>query len=177
MFPYIKEIQVNDCYTYQDFRIEADASSQEGKVFKHIVLTGKNGSGKTTILDSVDYLFQKTQGHKTYSQLERTLRSRLNGANKTVVQNSAKELNELLRIDINSTESFDIDQIFSYWNENRQDFVYAYFKAGRKTEVKQVNTVTKETDFLNKLNHNNQNTENFTNQFKQYLVNKKVYEV
>lgn len=49
-FPYIKSLKINNCYTYRDLQINTEA--EEGK-FKHIILTGKNGSGKTTVLNSL----------------------------------------------------------------------------------------------------------------------------
>ena len=45
-FPYIKSLYVNDCYAYRDFNIEL----HDYKPFSHLILTGKNGSGKSTIL-------------------------------------------------------------------------------------------------------------------------------
>ncbi len=49
-FPYITAIHVNDCYAYQDFDIKLN----DDKPFSHLVLTGKNGSGKSTILRMID---------------------------------------------------------------------------------------------------------------------------
>ena len=57
MFPYIKQIKVNDCFTYQDFSVP----KEELKTMKHIVLTGKNGSGKTTILNRIAYILSLLQ--------------------------------------------------------------------------------------------------------------------
>ena len=53
--------------------------------------------------------------------------------------------------------------------------IYSYLKAKRNSQVISVNTVTKETDFTNQL-LGNDSTDNFIQQFKQYLVNKKVYQ-
>jgi predicted ATP-binding protein involved in virulence len=51
-FPYITSIYVNDCYTYQDFNIDLI----KHKPFSHLILTGKNGSGKSTILKNLHSL-------------------------------------------------------------------------------------------------------------------------
>lgn len=48
-FPYITALHVNDCYTYKDFDIQL----HDYKPFSHLILTGKNGSGKSTILRSI----------------------------------------------------------------------------------------------------------------------------
>ena len=57
MFPYIRQIKVNDCFTFQNFKILSTPPDR----FKHIIITGKNGSGKTTILDRVGFLLQQSE--------------------------------------------------------------------------------------------------------------------
>ncbi len=49
-FPYITSIYVNDCYAYQNFNIDL----VKHQPFSHLILTGKNGSGKSTILRMVN---------------------------------------------------------------------------------------------------------------------------
>ena len=56
-FSYIKQIKVNDCFTHQDFSVP----KEELKTLRHIVLTGKNGSGKTTILNRIAYILSLLQ--------------------------------------------------------------------------------------------------------------------
>lgn len=51
-FPYFTSLHANDCYTYQDFDIPIGVG--EGKGFRHLILTGKNDSGKTTILQGIN---------------------------------------------------------------------------------------------------------------------------
>jgi predicted ATP-binding protein involved in virulence len=51
-FPYITSIYVNDCYAYQNFNIDLI----KHQPFSHLILTGKNGSGKSTILKSLDFI-------------------------------------------------------------------------------------------------------------------------
>jgi ABC-type molybdenum transport system ATPase subunit/photorepair protein PhrA len=65
-FPYITSIHVNNCYAYQDFDI---VLNDHHKPFSHLVLTGKNGSGKSTILKGLhDFLYSTRRnplGHLT----------------------------------------------------------------------------------------------------------------
>ncbi len=49
-FPYLQELVINDAYAVKGLRVPVFEASQE---FKHLVLTGRNGSGKTTILKSI----------------------------------------------------------------------------------------------------------------------------
>lgn len=49
-FPYITSIFVNDCYAYQNFNIDL----VKHQPFSHLILTGKNGSGKSTILRDIN---------------------------------------------------------------------------------------------------------------------------
>ncbi len=51
-FPYLTSLHVNDCYAYQDFDIPIGEGVD--KPFRHLILTGKNGSGKTTVLRGID---------------------------------------------------------------------------------------------------------------------------
>ena len=46
--PYITRIEVFNHYKLPDFSV--DFASTNGKPFRHLILTGPNGSGKTTIL-------------------------------------------------------------------------------------------------------------------------------
>jgi len=49
-YPYIKHIFIKECYSHQNLRIPIFA---DGEKFKHLVITGKNGSGKTTVLNDL----------------------------------------------------------------------------------------------------------------------------
>ena len=54
IFPYITGIKVNDCYAAKNFFIPV---FEENEKFRHLILTGKNGSGKTTILKKLDEIW------------------------------------------------------------------------------------------------------------------------
>ena len=64
-FPYITGLHVNDCYTYKDF----DVKLHEYKPFSHLILTGKNGSGKTTILKELSTLIYGVRDRSLYSTI------------------------------------------------------------------------------------------------------------
>jgi predicted ATP-binding protein involved in virulence len=56
---YLKSIYVNNCYVSQHFEI--DFSPFNTTAFRHLILTGKNGSGKTTILKALNQTLRKAQ--------------------------------------------------------------------------------------------------------------------
>jgi predicted ATP-binding protein involved in virulence len=172
MFPYIKQIKVNDCYTYQDFKI----LDKESKNFKHIILTGKNGSGKTTILNRIYFLLNKfVKGEiiqKRVEDYKSVIKKQPKDTAVSVWENEIKKYSDVELTFFNS-ESFDHPKDFFY--KEKGNYITSFFKAHRKVQLSEVTTVTKETAFEKKLNSTG-NPDNFIAQFKQYLVNKKVYE-
>ncbi|MVM34932.1 AAA family ATPase [Spirosoma sp. HMF4905] len=178
-FPYIKSLYVNDCYAYKDFNIEL----HDYKPFSHLILTGKNGSGKSTILRIINNHISSWRGKTAFlngaidpiqqvAELKSSIKSRSSkqGMNDSTVRTWKTKLSELERI--LPTYVVPVDTI---WTQNKTQLIYSHLKAKRNSEVSPVSTVTKETDFTNEL-QNSDSTETFIKQFKQYLVNKKVYQ-
>lgn len=160
-FPYITHIHINSCYTYQNF----DISLNGDKPFSHLVLTGKNGSGKTTILNSLN------------AYLSVFANSKLKG-----IDMHKKYLKDLLdtyhihtQRDLWATQLKNINNInLNYKHfENYQQAIYSFFKADRHTKTEAVSGVKKDTELIESLRQDN-SSEFFSKQFKQYLVNKKV---
>lgn len=170
-FPYIKSLYVNDCYTYRDFNIVL----HDYQPFSHLILTGKNGSGKSTILRAINEHIKNWQNGIDANKQITILRASIQELSrpKNINQNPAsakdfiKKLQELEKINLNFTGSS------VKWYRNKSLIVYSYITANRKSKVDPVSTVAKEEDFTSKLTKNN-STEYFVSQFRQYLVNKKV---
>ena len=172
-FPYIKAIQVNDCYTYQNFTI----SDESENTFKHFILTGKNGSGKTTILNRIALL-------QTFLKRNEEIKIKINRLKHYLNSNFSlhlsdkkrykKELEFLEAIELSfSTETNE----YLYFKTNEGNYVSSYFRAHRKVELDKVESVTKESTFVEELSKKSeQKPDYFIQKFKQYLVNKKVYE-
>jgi len=117
-FPYITSIHVNDCYAYQDF----DIPLFDYKPFSHLILTGKNGSGKSTILRALhSYLLASRTGFLFTNEL-----------GKIIVDNG--------------------DYNVQYWRLHIDNLLYSYFPAKRTSEVAKVDAPSKQTEFTEKLN-------------------------
>lgn len=164
-FPYIKAIKINDCYTYKNLTIDTGITDSS---FKHVILTGRNGSGKTTILNRIVFWLNNMQNGANPLQMIREFKTMLNANSNN--EHVKKTLKNLTDVELDFT-TFD-DSIFN----NNSEYILAFFKAHRKVELAPVNTVTKESDFTDKLSNNRDINQNFAQSFKQYLVNKKVYE-
>lgn len=167
-FPYITSLRVNDCYAYKDF----DIVLNNQKPFSHLVLTGKNGSGKSTILRGINYiidnLFTEEDTEKKILRLTHLISVNTDSSG----EQFKRQLTELTRV----LPQFSRPTL-SYFNNNRSHFIYTFLRADRqsKSVVSPVSTVTKESDFIKKLQESDA-SQFFISQFKQYLVNKKVYQ-
>jgi predicted ATP-binding protein involved in virulence len=165
-FPYITKLQINDCYTYQGLTIDTGV---EGGSFKHIIITGKNGSGKTTILNRVAFVLNSIKKGELPEELTKLLDTMPTFAtlNDGSREQQIKNYN-------------DVKLIFSndYYRQLKNittEFVLSYFKTNRVVQLDEVQTVTTETNFTTFLSGDSDSVQ-FIKKFKQYLVNKKVYE-
>ncbi len=57
--PWLDGILVKDCYVVQDLEIKIAEPGQQVDAPRHLILTGRNGSGKSSILRALDQLIQK----------------------------------------------------------------------------------------------------------------------
>lgn len=170
-FPYIKAIHVNDCFAYQNFDINLPPLN--GKPFSHLILTGKNGSGKTTILRGVEQhiglgLFGSDPANSGYANTE---------FYNTFLSNRSVSSVELKKwtTKYNWLKSVKLTVVINTYNlsQYKGKSIFSFFVANRQANPKEVATPTKETDFSTQLTKGT-GTDYFTQQFKQYLVNKKV---
>lgn len=168
-FPYISQIIVNNCFASKCFNVP----KEQLDVFKHIILTGKNGSGKTTILNRIGLILNYFQNGRTKEQAINQLRGTISANNNHPSKKSWEQsLSELEDIDILFLKN---SNSFENLLKAADPYIVSFFKAHRRVELQEVTTVTKEDDFISNLKTRN-NTDDFTKLFKQYLVNKKVYE-
>ena len=173
-FPYITAVHVNDCFAYQNFDINLPPLN--GKPFSHLILTGKNGSGKTTILRGIEqHIGVGLFGNSGQSD------SRGYGDDKylTYYVKALQDVNrftEAKQWKIKQNWFNSLNLIMSDGKELSQytgKSIFSFFVANRQVAPKEVKTPTPETEFSDLLTKELA-TEYFTQNFKQYLVNKKV---
>jgi hypothetical protein len=182
-FPYITSIHVNDCYAYQNFDIDFfDYKPQS--LFSHLILTGKNGSGKSTILRGIDNYFvgwrtdnlpvtgkQYVSDHHAQLQTFIQQRTQTHGIQDASVKSWQEELK---RFEIATPRSQGGTAIPNdFWRVNKDNSIYAYFSIRRESKVDDVEVPTPEKEFTQKFNSPD-STNFFTRKFVQYLVNQKV---
>ncbi len=169
-FPYLQELVINDAYAVKNLRVPVFAPGQE---FKHLVLTGRNGSGKTTIIKSVaaKIQFDISSSEKHPHQI-RNLESWIGSATDNVrIEEYSQQLKELI-----ATETvFKTNYIPSGDNffPSTKNVLIAYFPASRNAMVAAVTSPTVEDKYITAL-AKPRGVADFASQFKQYLVNKKV---
>ncbi|WP_420147619.1 AAA family ATPase [Spirosoma sp.] len=172
-FPYIKSLYVNNCYTYKDFNIEL----HDYKPFSHLILTGKNGSGKSTILKAINRQLLPKATNQEFPTGTVTMLMSEEDVSKTYKEATIKPglpislVNVSLSIKHKKSDNgifMPPDEVFKLYTK-----VYSYFEAKRGYKNKRVEGPTKESDFIDKLNSAD-STDYFTSTFKQYLVNKKI---
>jgi predicted ATP-binding protein involved in virulence len=170
-FPYIKAIHVNDCFAYKNFDIALP--NLNGKPFSHLILTGKNGSGKTTILRGLEQQI----GVELVGGNDRS--GYVNENRMLFLIDNYTQTNELIerrkweaKLRINKTLKINTPNKNTF-KQFKGKSIFSFFKANRTSNPNDVVTVTSNEKFLENLVSDATN-DFFTKQFKQYLVNKKV---
>jgi predicted ATP-binding protein involved in virulence len=166
-FPYIKTLQINDCYTYQGLIIDTGV---DGDSFKHIIITGKNGSGKTTILNRIAFVLDNIRVGNSPKESIQMWENQIK-TSPAIEQDSLKKRLK----DYNDVKLIFNNDYYGRLKEIKTEFILSYFKANRIIHLNNVQTVTTETNFTTFLSENSDSLD-FVKSFKQYLVNKKVHE-
>lgn len=172
---YIKNIHVNHLYHLHDFDIPiADEKTP------HLMLTGKNGSGKTVLLNAIASFLDNIKNDKRldFSKYRERLEYNRNRLNRE------KDAQKLMQIksDINFYQD-QIDKLFGQIEPDFVDvanlveeyqkgnFIIAFYQAARKTQMKEPKNPTKP-----ELKVKSDVRTTITNQFLNFLSDLKIQE-
>ena len=158
-FPYLQELVINDAYAVKNLRVPVFAPGQE---FKHLVLTGRNGSGKTTVLRGLAETL-KYPGH-IFNQ-ENTVKAVLS---KALVETDSRFGNDHLEMGVLTNGQKK--------PLNHNHIVNAFFQTRREVHVADVHSVISEQMMEYNALSVGQGGD-LVSSFKQYLVNKKIFQV
>ena len=167
-FPYLQELLINDAYAVKNLRVSVFEPGQE---FKHLVLTGRNGSGKTTVLQALVRGMRHISKGQSAADRINDLKSALENKESRYTTEWGMEIVELSRVKPILSNVVGPDVLSNYTQS-----IVASFEAARKVKVNDVTTVTREDKLEEELMHP-QPEQSTAELFKQYLVNKKVFQV
>lgn len=174
MEPYITNIHVNELFHLKDFDIKIADSDHP-----HLMITGKNGSGKTVLLNALVDFLNKIKGDKYLLCLsyDDQIKSFKDGMSSVPV-NSRKSYQESIQILSNQKHDLydkislspdDIRSIIDSYNAN--NLILAFYSADRKVNLKEPkNPIKPEFRKSHKIQ------ESSTDQFLYFLVDLKIQE-
>ena len=173
-FPYLQSFVINDAYAVQNLTVPV---FEQGQPFKHLILTGRNGSGKTTVLRAIAAVVKYDSSNSNSSDVivayaKSQLEVDTNSKSMKVEYRNA--IIKLGKVSVKYTGNS--DSALQRLSQAKPQTVVVFFEATRKVQVQDVSTVTKETDLAAQLAQDNSNHSPAA-LFKQYLVNKKVFQV
>jgi predicted ATP-binding protein involved in virulence len=170
-FPYIYSLTVKDVYAVKGLTIPI---SDEGD-FKNLIITGKNGSGKTTVLASLANVVRHDSESEELSQKYISDRKNFLAGQvreQSITDRIIQDLSRLDRVKPNFKSASNLP--YHGFLSMKNEIIIAYFEASRKVHVKDVETVSKDSEIIKSLESGNHHVSSL---FKQYLVNKKVFQV
>lgn len=173
-FPYLQSLIINDAYAVKNLTVPI---FQADKGFKHLILTGKNGSGKTTVLRGlVEVMYYDSANSFTAETEINNLKDSLASGQhpQDRIGRFQKRVDNLSKV--KPIFKSDNGSIYSGLERVNTQIIISYFEATRRVQVKDVSTIAREDELEKQLlqPQPNQSPAEF---FKQYLVNKKVFQV
>ena len=141
---YIHKIHINKIRHLQNIDIPI-----ENDLYPHLILTGKNGSGKTSVLEAVANHLQNIANdpYKIFLSLERDIKYY-----QDILNNGSNSVNDKKGLEINKeryafyfgevkVEFYNIDDFISKYQKG--NFIIAFYQANRKVVIKEPLNPTK----------------------------------
>ncbi len=147
---------------------------------KNLILTGKNGSGKTSVLDALSKYLDSVANNSNFQEYESSLSLNMQQLDKARSNNDIKKINdyeryvEMCKNNILNTRNglevlFNVEPASIFRCYNNGEFVLAYYKADRIFQIEEVKNVEKVN-----LNDKYAINEKPSSKFVKYLVDLKV---
>ena len=145
---YINNIHIDEVRHLKNI----DIPSSDGK--KNIIITGKNGSGKTSLLDSLANYLQSIASHNDFNDIPVKIHTWKNYLQEAKQKNDTQDINRCLenlkyyenkfintRNGLDITFNADTSTIYKCFNNG--EFVLAYYDANRNFQTEEVKNVEK----------------------------------
>jgi len=160
---FVQKLTIKDVRDIQNFEIPLDNNER-----KHLIITGKNGCGKTSVLNEIDDLFNKLLEeqfgqHYTLKYVFKGYLSSLEALEKEM-EDHRQQIFKFSKVELTFSNQLEI-----YENIDNGKFLFTYFKSKRETKPNPVQTPTKQ-EFKTIYS----TTEELNKTFLQYLVNLKT---
>lgn len=168
MSNFLTSIHINKIFHLENIDIPIDENEK-----KHLIITGKNGSGKTSLLNALVELFQVFIKGKSLSPKE-IFEIELKNEGEESIDHKNFQLLAFNKANVNNTGKINLkfnptDKIFKKVHE--RDFIFAFYAANRKTNV----AVPKNPEKPN-LNPVEKITDSKQGEFLKFLVDLKIQE-
>lgn len=176
MKPYINNIHINDLFHLHDLDI---AITDENS--PHILLTGKNGSGKTVLLNAISDFLDKVKDDKTFSFLKypewiQSDKERLSGLQEGSPEYIRTQMflknNQAAYDAICGNVNLSFNDGYGFINDYQEgNFIIAFYQAARKPKIDEPKNPTKPS-----LEIKRGKRENLTSQLLNFLSDLKIQE-
>lgn len=171
---YITKVQINSVRHLKNIVIPLS------KIKKNLIITGKNGSGKTSLLDVIAKYLESIVTYDEFDEYPKSLESAELHLKEYTKENNLKKINDWQRnVDyykekIQNTRNgldilFNTNTLTIFNSFNNGEFVLAYYKANRIFQIEEVRNIEKIS-----LNSKYSINEKPSSKFVKYLVDLKV---
>lgn len=140
---FITSIQINEVRHLKNIEIKLNTEKRQ-----HLILTGKNGSGKTSVLRAMkDYLKAINDGalDKLTGEYRRWYNTDVEKLKKAKTESEKYKVEEEIKKDLNFIKKYDKGLTLSFANESEVESVYAqgnyitaFFAANRASQIQKV---------------------------------------